>query len=108
MSSASSEDKKIRVVEIGPVTLSVQAALVLALGTAITACLTLLGVFIHPAFIVAGGLPMLAFTVYVTYLVNCIVVGHCIWLSWFFVALVGAYTLMALMALMKLSSMLSK
>ena len=101
------EKDAVRVIRVGPVTLTVQAALVLALGTALTACLTLLGVLVHPAFIIAGGLPMLAFTVYVTYLVNCLVVGHCVILSWFFVAMLGAYTLVALSALLHLSALLN-
>ena len=106
--SAPYHDDDVSVVKVGPVTLTVQAAPVLALGAALTACFTILGLLWHPIFIVFGGLPVLAFTVYMTYVTNCVVVGHCHVLSWFFVGVIGAYTVLTLATLLKLSSLVNR
>lgn len=94
---------KVSVVQVGPVTLTQQAALVLALGASMTLLATLLGVFLHPAYVVLAGLPTLALTLYSTYLVNCVVVGQCVVLSWFLVAVLATYTLLSLASLAKIA-----
>lgn len=95
---------KTRVVQVGPLVLTQQAAIVLALGTSMTVLATLLGVFVHPAFVFLAGLPTLALTLYSTYLVNCVVVGQCVALSWFLVAVLATYTLLSFASLAKIAS----
>lgn len=92
-------DREQKFITIGKIRMTLQAFIILLIGIAITLGLTILSVMFRSTILLIMAFIFLSMFILNAYIMNCIVVGKCIILSWVLVAFYILYVLFVILPL---------